>query len=398
VRPKVAFVVQRCGAEVNGGAEYACLAIAQRLSERWDIEIVTTCALDYQTWSNHYPPGVERLGSVGIRRFPVDQPRDPKVFDALSERIVSLSKVTAEEQDAWMRAQGPYSTALLDYVAACGAHFDAWFFFTYLYATTYFALPLVADRAFLVPFAHDEWPIHLQMWDGFFARPKAVVFSTEEERAFLAGRFPGKLSDGPTIGIGIDPDRSVDVAAFQSKFELCDPFLLYVGRVDVAKGCDRLFADFIAMKRRSPGPLRLVLIGRASMEIPYDPDIVALGYIPEVEKWSALTAARALVMPSSFESLSIVLLESWSTRRPVIVNGDNPVLVGQCRRANGGLTYRSAVEFRLAAEALEGAFGDVIGTAGSRFVEKRYAWPRVVEAYDALLTAPRHPEAPVVIA
>lgn len=388
MKPKIAFVVQRCGAEVNGGAEYACLSVAQRLAERWDVEIVTTCALDYQTWSDHYPAGVERLGAVTIRRFPVDYPRDPPRFDALSAGIVARGKrASAHEQDAWMRAQGPYSTALLEYVAAHRTDFEAWFFFTYLYATSYFGLPLVADRAYLVPFAHDEWPIHLPMWDDFFARPRAVVFSTEEERAFLAERFGAALRGGPTIGIGVEPDPALDAAAFRARRALHDPFLLYVGRVDVAKGCDRLFEDFLALKRRAPGPLRLVLIGRASMPIPPDPDVVALGFVSEAEKWSALAACRALVMPSNFESLSIVLLEAWSVRRPVIVNADNAVLVGQTRRANGGVAYRSALEFALAAEALGGELGDVLGLAASRFVEARYAWPRIADAYAAVLAS-----------
>jgi glycosyltransferase involved in cell wall biosynthesis len=390
MKPKVAFVVQRCGTEVNGGAEYACLAIAQRLAERWDVEIVTTCALDYQTWSDHYPAGVERVGAVAIRRFPVDHPRDPAHFDALSAQIVMRGKrASAQEQDAWMRAQGPYSTALFEYVAAHRTGFDAWFFFTYLYATSYFGLPLAGDRAYLVPFAHDEWPIHLPMWDDFFALPRAIVFSTDEERAFLAERFGERLRGGPTVGIGVEPDPALDPAAFRARHVLDGPFLLYVGRVDVAKGCDRLFDAFLAHKRRVPGPLRLVLIGRASMPIPADPDIVALGFVSEAEKWSALAACRALVMPSDFESLSIVLLEAWSVRRPVIVNAGNAVLVGQTRRANGGVAYRSALEFGLAAQALAGDLGDVLGIAGSRFVEERYAWPRIADAYDAVLAGAR---------
>src|SRR6185369_8670888 len=93
------------------------------------------------------------------------------------------------------------------------------------------------------------------------------------------------------------------------------------------------------------GPAKLVLIGRAAMPIPDHPDIISLGYVAEQTKWDALAACEALVMPSPHESLSIVLLEAWSVGKPVIVNGRCEVLVGQCRRADGGVWYEDFEEF-----------------------------------------------------
>jgi hypothetical protein len=52
---KVVFIVQRCGAEMNGGAKGLYLKIAQRMSTYWQTEVLTTCALDRMTWDNHYP-------------------------------------------------------------------------------------------------------------------------------------------------------------------------------------------------------------------------------------------------------------------------------------------------------------------------------------------------------
>jgi hypothetical protein len=75
---RVAFVVQRCGLEVNGGAETHCLKIAERMSKYWETEILTTCALDYITWKNYYSPGVAEVSSVKVRRFRVAQQRDIK--------------------------------------------------------------------------------------------------------------------------------------------------------------------------------------------------------------------------------------------------------------------------------------------------------------------------------
>lgn len=47
---KIAFVVQRYGLDVNGGAEYHCRLIAERMTKYFDVEVLTTCAIDYMTW------------------------------------------------------------------------------------------------------------------------------------------------------------------------------------------------------------------------------------------------------------------------------------------------------------------------------------------------------------
>ena len=176
---RIAFVTQRCGREVNGGAESVCLQLAQRLGRFHQTEVLTTCALDYMRWENWYPAGLECLDTTSIRRFPVDCPRDVEQFNRLSQEIISKgNNSTLTEQEGWMRAQGPMSESLFAHLCEKENDYDIFIFFGYLYATTYFGLQLVADRALLLPFAHDEWPIHLSMWDHFFSLPRRVIFST----------------------------------------------------------------------------------------------------------------------------------------------------------------------------------------------------------------------------
>nr|QOL00461.1 alpha-D-kanosaminyltransferase [uncultured organism] len=383
-RPRVAMVVQRAGREVNGGAEALCRDVALALRSVWDVTIVTTTAIDYGTWAPDYPAGPGDIEGLPVLRFDVDEPRSPRHFDTLSARLLAkIGTAPLAEQEAWMRAQGPYSTRLLRYLEDHGDSYDLVIFYTYLYATTYFGMPLVRDRAVLVPFAHDEWPIHLSMWNERFAAAREVVLSTSEERDFLEARF-GRPFAGPVIGIGVDLPEDADGSRFRQRCGVANPFAIYVGRIEAAKGCEQLLQDFAQHKRRVADDLILVMLGRAQMALPTLPYLRPLGFVDEQTKFDGLAASEFLIMPSALESLSISLLEAWSVSRPVLVNAASDVLVGQSRRANAGLWYGDAAELSAGIDLLRGPAGRELGANGRRFVAERYAWPRIIEAYQHL--------------
>lgn len=383
---RVAFVVQRCGLEVNGGAETLCLKIAERMSQYWDVEILTTCALDYMTWQNYYEPGVTKVSGVKVRRFQVQKQRDVKAFNRLSEKIATrLQEATLEEQETWMFAQGPFSPDLIDYVKQHEQEYDAFIFFTYLYATTYFLLPIVAHKAYLSPLAHDEWTIYLNMWDKFFEKPRGFIFNTVEERDLIKARFPKIKIEGFVAGVAIESPANYSAEHFREHYNIYEPFLLYIGRVDPSKGCQELFDYFIDLRLHQLSPQKLVLLGKSTMPIPNHPDIIALGFVDEQTKWDALGACDLLVMPSPYESLSIVLLEAWAVGKPVLVNGKCDVLVGQSRRAQGGLWYTNKDEFQVALEKMDERVRKQLGLQGKHFVETNYIWSNIESKYLNLL-------------
>ena len=386
-RKRIAFIVQRCGREVNGGAEVHCLQVADRMSRHFDTEVLTTCALDYVTWENFYPPGEERIGGTVIRRFRVDEPRDPTTFEPLSAAMAARqTRATLQEQEEWMRAQGPYSPGLFDYLRREKDNYDAFVFFGYLYATTYFGLPLVEEKAFLAPLAHDEWPIYFTMFDKLFARPRSLIFNTTAERNFLKRRFPALPLAGPVIAVGIERPAQVDPETFRRRYGITDPFLLYVGRIDRAKGCDTLFDYFIAARKAGTIGHQLVTIGREVLPVPFHDGIIHLGFVDEQEKWDALAACDWLVMPSPHESLSMVLLEAWSVGRPAQVNGACDVLRSQCEQAKAGLWYDDYEEWAAILNSVGERQKDALGQQGSSFVATNYSWERVEGDYVSLLS------------
>lgn len=385
---RVAIVVPRYGRDVNGGAETLARDYATRLAQHMDVTVLTTCARDYRTWEDHFPPGEWHDQGVRILRFPVPDPRDEEAFDALSAEVLT-SRLTGDDAERrWMDAQGPISPGLEEHLREQGHTYDAVLFIPYLYATTVRGLPLVADRAVLIPALHDEPPARLRIYDPIFEQAQALVFSTPEERAFAARRFAIPEERCHLVGAGIDAPPPCDRQAFSDRSGVQRPYVVSVGRIDPSKGIDQLIAGHRAYRARNPEGADLVLVGRSVMELPDEPWLVVTGFVSEDEKHEALAGAAALVTASPFESLSIVLLESWIHGRPVIVTESSEVLVGQTRRAGGGISFSTPDEYAAAVELLTArpALAWGLGRAGWRFATS-LEWPAVIERLTAALPA-----------
>jgi len=192
---------------------------------------------------------------------------------------------------------------------------------------------------------------------------------------------------GDVVGTGLERPQSVPVNEVASRLDLLGDYLVYVGRIEPEKGCAVMIDHFLRYQRESGANLTLALLGRSTMEIAENVHLQALGVVTEAEKLAAVSRARALVMPSRHESLSMVVLEAWMMGRPVLVNGDCEVLRGQVLRANGGLYYRRYAEFAAAVDVLrhESALADSLGRQGQAYFEANYSWDVVLAKYEALL-------------
>jgi glycosyltransferase involved in cell wall biosynthesis len=378
---KLAFVVQRYGQEIAGGSESHCRQLAERLAPRHDITVLTTCARDYVTWANAYAPGTATEHGVRVMRFPVSRPRRLKAFADLSDEVFD-GGAPPELQEQWFRENGPETPALLEQLRAHGSEYDLVVFWAYRYYPSYFGVPLVPGRAVLVPTAEEDPAIDLDVLPGFFDKPAGYLFLTPEEEALVSSRAGGLSVPSAVIGIGLEPAPE----ALQAPLAPQAPYVLYLGRVDRNKGCETLleyFQQFAATNEQ----VTLILAGPAKMQVPAHPRIRALGYVSDEAREALIANATALVVPSPYESLSIVLLEAWNRGVPAVVNAGCKVLAGQVRRANGGLTYRSSAEF---AEALayllsHAAERDALGRQGLAYVEREYRWPTVLGRVEGLL-------------
>ena len=379
---KLAIVVQRYGHTVNGGAELHARYIAEHLARHAEVEVLTTCATDYVTWRNELPPGVEAVNKVAVRRFRVKHERDPLVFGRLSQRVFHQPHSIADELE-WLDAEGPTSPALVEYLTKHGSSYDFCIFFSYRYYHAFHGVRAVSSRAILVPTAERDFAIGLSIFQPVFRGVRAIMYNSPEERAMIQAVAANHDVPSVVVGVGSEVPVGPQAARFRQKFDIRDPFAIYVGRIDENKGCKELFDYFDTYLREQAGGLSLVLVGNSLLPIPQHPRIRHVGFLDDSEKFNAMAAADLLIMPSYFESLSMVALEAWAIGRPVLVNGKCDVLKGQCLRSNAGLYYDGRDEFieTLRAVELNRWLASSLGRNGREFFREHYDWPVVERKY-----------------
>ena len=265
---KIAFIVQRYGVEILGGSEYHCRLIAERMARQHDVDVLTTCARDYIRWENEYPEGTEHINGVTVRRFANAHTRDIDAFNRYSDWIFHHPH-TREDEMSWLEQQGPWCPALLDYLEGHHQSYDVLIFFTYLYAPTVLGLGIDPAKSILVPTAHREPAIGLDIYREMFAKPSAIAFNTEVEKAFLKDTFDIRAKGEETVGCGVDllSDSTDAPAEFGRRHGLEGPFLLYGGRIDAGKGCLELI-DYFTTYRDQGGDAALTLMGAKLMPLP----------------------------------------------------------------------------------------------------------------------------------
>jgi glycosyltransferase involved in cell wall biosynthesis len=434
---KLAFVIQRFGAEVLGGSEQLCRLVAERLATQHDVEVLTTCARDYVTWQNDYAEGSDRVKGVTIRRFTNARTRDIESFNRYSDWIFNNPHTRADEME-WLKQQGPWCPGLVDYLRRHHQQYDVLIFFTYLYATTVQGLEVNPGRSIVVPTAHDEPAIYLEIFKDVFTRPAALCYLTDSERAFVQQQFPDRPLLEELIGVGIDipqhqpyprmseraddePAQSVESgadtmpdgeepqadgdaaapgypshilsrgSAFRRRHRLHGPFALYGGRIDPGKGCEELL-EYFSSYVKDGGDATLALMGAKLMSLPEDPSVRFAGMLSESERVQALEAATIVICPSPYESLSLLALEALAVGTPVLVNARSQVLVEHCTRSNGGLWYADRDEFIECMKLLigDGRLRAALGRNGRDYVRRNYRWDIVLGKYERIFAKVRN--------
>lgn len=386
---KIAIINQRYGLEVNGGSELYTRQLAEQLSRSYEVDIITTKALDYVDWANYYEKDREVIRGVNVIRFPVDELRAadfPKFSDDyLDELAAGRPSLLTEKK--FFDKQGPYCPKAIEYIRENKDNYSAFIFVTYLYYLTANGLPEVAEKAVFIPTAHNEPFMKFRSVEQLFKLPAAFGFLTDEEKNMVQRRFHNSQIPSEVLGAGVDLPEDISGDRFKRKYGI-DDYIIYVGRIDGGKNCPDLFTNFLAYKKKYKCSTKLVLMGKEACDIPQSSDIISLGFVSDMDKYDGIAGAKLLVLPSRYESLSLSVLESMAEGIPVLVNEECEVLKGHCLKSNAGLFYMGQIEFCLCLDRLLGdeELRKAMGKNGVRYVERYYCWNAVIGKMDRLIS------------
>jgi len=376
---RVAIVVQRCHEDVVGGSETLAWQYAQLLSSAYEVDVLTTTAIDTSEWANTLPEGTEIKEGVRIVRFPVTIGRS-RYWSALHDRLweefgpfaptrnqdVPQLQWSIALQEDLIRHQGPYSEPLLRHIDEHWRDYRAIVFITYLYPTTYFGLQqLPAGHALFAPTLHDELPAYLPAYKYAARRARELVWLTAAEQRVgqkLWGDLPGRV-----VSMAIETN-------VREPHWAPAPYLLYSGRVDPNKGCVQLFDYFITFKKAQPSNLRLIITGKDDIPVPRHEDIDFKGFVSDEEKFRWMSGAMMFVSPSPNESFSIVTLEAMAQNTPVLANSASTVLADHIKDSGAGRVYS---DYQTFAHALNELLSNeplltAMGQRGRDYVLARY--------------------------
>ena len=382
-RGSIAFVPPRYGPGVIGGAEAVLSEMAHGMAALgWDVEVLTTCAIDHFSWANHFPAGVETDGDVTVRRFPAVVDTPGAVRAELHRRILDGDQLDISEQQLWVN-DSLRVPELWHHVLDHGQRYRAIILAPYLFWTTYAVGQIHPDRTILMPCLHDEPEARLRIYEPLFSGSRGLIFLSEPE-AELAASLYSLPRRTEVMGSAIDLPERYDPEGFRQRHGIDGPFVYFAGRREGAKGWPQLVDAFVSMRRTRGLDLKLVTTGAGPVDLPdgfpYD-SVVDLGFVSDDDRNDAMAAATAYVQPSALESFSRTALEAFGAGTPVIANRASAVMAWHVERSGAGVTYENHAELveALALAAQHPAAFDALAVDARDYVQAHYR-PEVIHA------------------
>ena len=402
---KIGLVVQRYGRQINGGAEVLARMVAEKLALKYDITVLTSRAVDYHFWEPELPEGRSEENGVKIIRFDHKPKASAKEVHRLNRQyrgrhlyqkfyrfigeplwyLKLFPTAAIREQDGlkWVENQGPATYNLIKYLEDNEQSYDAFIFVTYLYYPTVAGLLAVPHKSIFIPTMHDEQPAYFPIFKKTMVAPRSLMFLTESEKIFSNQLFNIADIRQDVMSVGIDAVDDQKNSEVIKKFNIKGKYIIYVGRIDAAKGCKDLLKSFVSFTNSNKESITLVLAGKNMIEAAVNENIIYAGFVSEEEKEQLMKHAEALIIPSKYESLSLVVLESFACKVPVIANGECEVLKDHIVNSNGGWTYTNEGEFfNVLKKVIEGAENKQKGLNGYEYVTNNYSWQKAMTIFD----------------
>ncbi len=381
---KIGFVTPWYAENIPGGAEMELRGIVGHLKESGvSLEVLATCVKEFGSdWNiNYYPEGMEEVNGIPVLRFPVRK-RDTAAFDAVNYKLIHHMPISDAEEEIFLREM-VNSPKLYQYMQERQEDYSLFVFIPYMFGTTYYGIQVCPQKSVLISCFHDESYLYLKSFQKVFRQLNGIIFLSKPEQELARRVFDLSHVREGLLGAGVDSQYPGHAREFLQKYQIQEPFILYAGRKDTGKNVHTLVRYFVEYKKRNPGSLKLLLIGGGKIDLPAGGDIVDMGFLPIQDKFHAYAAAKLLCQPSKNESFSLVIMESWLCKRPVLVHEDCLVTKNFALESQGGLYFKDYYDFEGCVNYfLENTqIADCMGENGQHYVTANFIWPVIVSKY-----------------
>ncbi|MCR4313011.1 MAG: glycosyltransferase family 4 protein [Candidatus Roizmanbacteria bacterium] len=371
---KIAIVSYHFYKTKTRGGETHVVLLSKLLKKMADVTIITTQSKTHSTWKNEITKKVDSYQGIKIVRHPVDFQIAPRKIVDFNHFLLRNKNHNIDDEILWIKKIGPYSNSLFKYLKRHKTNFDIFIFIGYANPITYFGLPLVNNKSFLIPLLHKEPKLYFKIFNRLFSQPKWILPSTSSELQLIEKRFPGH---SPLRILGINPEE-INMrlnSDSNKKFQTKNPYILFIGRTEPYKGIYELIEYFNQFIKNNYIKLDLIIIGEKIFPIKTGKNIIYLGIVSQSEKTSFISNSLFLVNPSWYESLSLTLLEAWQQKKPVLVSENCEVLKDQVHLSKGGLYYNGYFEFEKKIKLLlnDARLRKTLGVNGYLFYKKNYS-------------------------
>lgn len=399
-KEKIALVTIRYGKDINGGAEYHCRMLAERLVDDYDVEVFTTCVRNYNTGMNELPEGEENINGVLVRRFkaaPIDREKH-KLYSKEEKPArkwrrflfrIGILKYLAHIFPVWkckhelelnaFLSYPFYSPDMRKFIRDNKDGYKVFIPVNMAESTTFFTAIEAPEKTILIPTMHNQGIFFKAIQTEVMTKVAYIGFNAEAEQKLAENVFGKHMSPHGIISVGIEETEPASWAETQKKYKLPEDFLLYVGRVDPNK-MGKIFDYFARYKAKYPQSLlQLVLVGGINFDqLPFErQDVIYTGFVSDEEKIAILQHAKIVINPSKFESLSLILLEAMSQGKPMIVNGKCEVLKEHCVKSDyAALYYTTKSDFIAKLYKLDTSksLRLEMGEKAVKYVRENYDW------------------------
>lgn len=378
---KIGFVTAWYGDNISGGAENMLRDLTAELYKKnIPLEILTTCVKEFNSdWNlNYYKEGVYfNKNNIPVRRFAVRK-RDTRAFDNVNFKFMNNIPVSYDEEKIFLREM-INSNGLYRYIRENSGDYSLFVFIPYMFGTTYHGARLFPEKSIIIPCLHDESYAYMKHFKKTFPEVAGMVFNSTPEKILAEKIYSLQKTKTLVAGIGMNTDIKANPEDFRKKYGINKPFILYSGRKDSGKNINTLIKYFSGYIKENN--LKLVLTGGGKTIS--GKNIIDLGYVSEQDKYNAMSACEFLCQPSFNESFSLVVMENWLCKRPVLVHEKCEVTRNFVTQANGGLYFGNYPEFKACTDYLlkNKKISEIMGLNGCEYVKNNFNKENVTGKY-----------------